>query len=62
MVLKTYKEVKPHSSEESEDKVVEGERDKYEMMSRYIISSWGEHLQEAEDGMGDGVGWRTAHM
>ena len=27
MVLKTYKEVKPHSSEESEDKVVEGERD-----------------------------------
>ena len=23
----------------------------------YIISSWGEHLQEAEDGMGDGVGW-----
>ena len=27
------------------------------MMSMYIISSWGEHLQEAEDGMGDGVGW-----
>ena len=27
------------------------------MMSVYIISSWGEHLQEAEDGMGDGVGW-----
>ena len=37
--------------------VVEGERDKYDMMSIYIISSWGEHLQEAEDGMGDGVGW-----
>ena len=27
------------------------------MMSMYIISSWGEHLQEAEDEMGDGVGW-----
>ena len=27
MVLKTYKEVKPHSSEESEDKVVDGDRD-----------------------------------
>ena len=30
LVLKTYKEVKPHSSEESEDKVVEEERDKYD--------------------------------
>ena len=27
MVFKTYKEVKPHSSEEREDMVVEGERD-----------------------------------
>ena len=27
------------------------------MMSMYIISSWGENLQEAEDGIGDGVGW-----
>ena len=27
------------------------------MMNQYIISSWREHLQEAEDGMGDGVGW-----
>ena len=27
------------------------------MTSMYIIFSWGEHLQEAEDGMGDGVGW-----
>ena len=27
------------------------------MLSMYIISSLGEHLQEAEDGMGDGVGW-----
>ena len=25
--LKTYKEIKPHSSEESEDKVVDGEGD-----------------------------------
>ena len=30
LLLKTYKEVKPHSSVESEDKVVEGERDKYD--------------------------------
>ena len=29
VVLKTCKEVKPHSSEKSEDKVVEGERDKH---------------------------------
>ena len=28
-VYKTYKEVKPHYSEESEDKVVEVERDNY---------------------------------
>ena len=26
-------------------------------MNMYIISSWREHLQEADDGMGDGVGW-----
>ena len=26
------------------------------MMSMYIIYSWGDHLQEAEDGMGDGFG------
>ena len=30
LVLKTYKEVKPHSSEEIKDKMVEGERDKYD--------------------------------
>ena len=30
MFKKTYKEVKPHSSEESEDKVDEGERDKHD--------------------------------
>ena len=27
------------------------------IMNMYIIYSWIEHLQEAEDGMGDGVGW-----
>ena len=27
------------------------------MISMYIIFSWGEHLQGAEDGMGGGVGW-----
>ena len=27
------------------------------MMNIYIISSWIEHLQEAEDGMGDGIGY-----
>ena len=30
LVLKTYKEVKPPSSEEKEDGVVEGERDNYD--------------------------------
>ena len=27
------------------------------MMNMYIISLWREHLQEANDGMGDGVWW-----
>ena len=27
------------------------------MMNMYIISSWRDHLQGAEYGMGDGVGW-----
>ena len=27
------------------------------MMNMYIISSWIEHLQEAEDVMGDGIGY-----
>ena len=27
------------------------------MMNMYTIYSWREHLQEAEDGMGDGVRW-----
>ena len=27
------------------------------IMNMYIISSWREHLQESEDGMGGGVGW-----
>ena len=27
------------------------------MMIMYTISSWREHLQEVEDGMGDGVRW-----
>ena len=30
MVSKTYKEVKPHSSEESQDNVFEGEKGKYD--------------------------------
>ena len=30
LVLKTYKEVKPHSSEESEDKAFEGDRNNYD--------------------------------
>ena len=37
LVLKTFKEVKPHSSEESEDKVVEGERDKYDIDEHYFL-------------------------
>ena len=27
------------------------------MMNMYLISSWREQRQEAEDGMGDGAGW-----
>ena len=27
------------------------------IMNMYIIYSWIEHLQEAEDGMGDRFGW-----
>ena len=27
------------------------------IMNMYIIFSWKEHLQESEDGMGDGVKW-----
>ena len=27
------------------------------MMNMYMIYSWREHLQEADDGMGDRVGW-----
>ena len=35
----------------------EGEREMImTMMNKYIVSSWREHLQEAEDGMGGGVG------
>ena len=30
LVLKIYKEVKPHYSEEGKDKVVQGESDKYD--------------------------------
>ena len=35
--LKTNKEVKPNSSEESEDKVTEGERDKYDIDEHYFL-------------------------
>ena len=27
------------------------------MMNKFIVYSLEEHLQEAKDGMGDGVGW-----
>ena len=57
LVFKTYKEVKPHSSEESEDKVVREREISMTMINMYIISSCKQHLQEAVDGMGDGVGW-----
>ena len=54
--LKTYRKIKPHSSKESEDKVLMEKDIMMKMMNMYIISSWREHLQEADDGMGDGVG------
>ena len=40
LVLKTYKEIKPYSSEESEDKVVEGEidnDDNYEYIYYFLM-------------------------
>ena len=52
MILKTYKEVKTHSSEESEDKVVEGERDKYDNDEQVCY-----FLMGRAPGMGDRVGW-----
>ena len=57
LVLKTYTGVKPHSPEESGDKVVEVERDKYDNDEHVYYFLMEDHLQEAEDGMGDGVGW-----
>ena len=58
LILKTYKEVKLHPLEEIEDKVVERERDKYDNDENvYYFLMGGEHLQEAEDGIWDGVGW-----
>ena len=54
MVFKTYKEIKPRKERirwlrEREIMVT--------MMNMFIISSCREHLQESDDGMGDGVGW-----
>ena len=49
--------MKPHSSEESEDQVVEGERDNDDN-DEYVYYLLMERApQDADDGMGDGVGW-----
>ena len=37
--------------------MVEGDRDNDKNDIMYIISSWRDKLKEADDEMGDGVGW-----
>ena len=56
LVLKTYKEVKTHSSEESEDKVVEGERDKYDNYEHVYYFLMG-RATERSRGWNLGWGW-----
>ena len=56
LVFKTYKEVKPHSSEESEDKVVEGERDKYDN-DEYVYYFLMEKAPTRSRGLNGGWGW-----
>ena len=56
MVLKTYKEVKPHYSEESEDKVVDGERDNYDN-DEYVYYFLVERATARSRGWNGGWGW-----
>ena len=56
MVFKTYKEVKPRSSEESEDKVVEGERDKYDNYEHVYYFIMG-RAPAGSRGWNEGWGW-----
>ena len=55
MVFKTYKEVKPHSSEEIEDKVVEGERDNDDN-DEYVYCLFMERAPARSRGWDGGVG------
>ena len=56
LVLETYKEVKPHSSEESEHKVVEGERDNYDN-DEFVYYSLIERAPARSRGWNEGWGW-----
>ena len=56
MVLKTFKEVKNHSSEEIEDKVVEGERDNYDN-DEYVYYLLMERAPATSRGWNGGWGW-----
>ena len=56
MVLKTYKEVKPHSSEESEDKVVDGDRDNDDN-DEYVYYFLMERAPAISQGWNGGWGW-----
>ena len=54
--LKKNKKVKPHSSEESEDKVVEVDRDKYDN-DDYVYYFLMERAPERIRGWNGGWGW-----
>ena len=56
LVLKTYKEVKPHSSEESEDKVGEREEDNDEN-DEYVYYFLMERAPVINQGWNKGWGW-----
>ena len=55
---KTYKDVKPHSSEESADKVVEGERDNY-YNDEYVYYFLMERAPARSRGWNRGWGWEV---
>ena len=56
MVFKNYKEVKPHFSEESEDKVVKVDRDKYDNDEHVYYFLMGRAPARSR-GLNGGWGW-----
>ena len=56
LVFKNYKKLKPHSSEESADKVVEVERDNYEN-DKYVYHLLMDRAPARSRGCNGGLGW-----